>query len=111
MKSRQSSKLNQKAPVCPPLRKVQFAKLSFSDKGLTEIQALSTPAMAPMKEIEHSSFPAELRDVAAAARKEAESPERWMCVVVRREVMRRAVGRIVHVQQVRYFALWIDCDP
>lgn len=59
--------------------------------------------MVPVEEIEHDSFPAELRNLAIAARKGAELPERWMCVVVRREIMTKAVGRIVHVQEVSYF--------
>jgi hypothetical protein len=53
--------------------------------------------MLPAEEV---SFPAELQDFAIAARKEEELPERWMCIVVRREVMTKAMGKIVHRHRV-----------
>lgn len=37
---------------------------------------------------------------ARAARHDTEIPERWMCIVARREKINYAVGRIVHVGRV-----------
>ena len=45
-------------------------------------------------------FPKEL--AARAARFDTETPERWMYIVVRREKINYAVGRIVHVGRVSY---------
>jgi len=46
-------------------------------------------------------FPRELQERATAAgRDPAGLPERWMCVVVRRETITPAVGKIVHVRRV-----------
>ncbi|KAF9462377.1 hypothetical protein BDZ94DRAFT_1261223 [Collybia nuda] len=95
--------------VCPPLRKVRIAGSPFSGRVLTIAQALSTPVMAPTEEVGPNTFPAELQKLAIATRREAETPERWMCIVVRREVITKAVGRVVCIQRVGFVfpGIWI----
>ena len=43
------------------------------------------------------AFPQELQERALAARDSAKIPERWMHVVIRRENITRAVGKMVYV--------------
>jgi hypothetical protein len=57
--------------------------------------------MTPDKGRDQVAFPRELQESAIAARKDsAAPPERWMCVVTRREIIAQAVGKIVHVRSV-----------
>ncbi|RDB24878.1 hypothetical protein Hypma_007431 [Hypsizygus marmoreus] len=76
------TRASQATSVCPPLRK-----------------ALSSPSVNVTGEREAAPFPHELQSRAAAA-KQGKEPERWMRLVTRREVLKHAVGRIVHVQRV-----------
>ncbi|KIK02458.1 hypothetical protein K443DRAFT_6095 [Laccaria amethystina LaAM-08-1] len=63
-------------------------------------KAHSSPSIAGVDRFaDPQPFPEEL--AARAARYDAETPERWMCIVVRREKINHAVGRIVHVGRIQ----------
>lgn len=49
---------------------------------------------------EPMTFPRELQDKFAAMRAQPD-PERWMCVVIKRQKMNYAVGRLIQVDKVR----------
>ncbi|KAF8161454.1 hypothetical protein B0H34DRAFT_796245 [Crassisporium funariophilum] len=62
-------------------------------------KAQSSPSMTGMPEEENMPFPIELQQQISAMKAET-TPERWMCVVIRREKVNYAVGRLVDINNV-----------